>query len=169
MSRPDGVTGYESDEIGQKMCFGNAVLSKQDCLTRYVEQSYLQIIIWEESHQKKMRIILRKLLQVFRITTDTEQSKVFVSICISPWNDSSVFLQLVEFRKLHLHVLIKFALFKFSTIFSLPSPFFTLNSTVSPLLLTGPSNIINIIIASIITPRTILSITLIFFLLFFLI
>ena len=25
MSRPDGVTGCESDEIGQKMCFGNAV------------------------------------------------------------------------------------------------------------------------------------------------
>ena len=95
MSRPDGVTGCESDEISQKMCLGDAVLNKQDCLTRYVEQSYLQIIIWEESHQKKMRIILRKLLQVFRITTDTEQSKVFVSICISPWNDSSFFLQLV--------------------------------------------------------------------------
>ena len=42
-----------------------------------------------------MRIFLRKLLQVFRITTDTEQSKVFVSICISPRNDSSFFLQLV--------------------------------------------------------------------------
>ena len=25
MSRPDGVTGCESDEIGQKMCLGNAV------------------------------------------------------------------------------------------------------------------------------------------------
>ena len=70
-------------------------ISKQDCLTRYVKQSYLQIIIWEESHQKKMRIFLRKLLQVFRITTDTEQRKVFISICISPRNDSSFFFQLV--------------------------------------------------------------------------
>ena len=25
MSRPDGVTGCESDEIGQKMCLGDAV------------------------------------------------------------------------------------------------------------------------------------------------
>ena len=95
MSRPENVTGCESDEIGQKMCLGDAVLSKQDCLTRYVEQSYLRIIIWEESHQKKMRIFLRKLLQVFRITTDTEQRKAFVSICISPRNDSSFFFQLV--------------------------------------------------------------------------
>ena len=95
MSCPDSVTGCESDEISQKMCLGDAVLSKQDCLTRYVEQSYLRIIIWEESHQKKMRIILRKLLQVFRITTDTEQRKAFVSICISPRNDSSFFFQLV--------------------------------------------------------------------------
>ena len=95
MSRPENVTGCESDEISQKMCLGDAVLSKQDCRTRYVEQSYLQIIIWEELHQKKMRIFLCKLLQVFRITTDTEQSKVFVSICISPRNDSSFFFQLV--------------------------------------------------------------------------
>ena len=90
MSCPDSVTGCEPDEISQKICLGDAVLSKQDCLTRYVEQSYLQIIIWEESLQKKMRIFLRKLLQVFGITTDTEQSKVFVSICISPRNDSSM-------------------------------------------------------------------------------
>ena len=35
MSRPVNVTGCESDEISQKMCLGDAVLNKQDCLTRY--------------------------------------------------------------------------------------------------------------------------------------
>jgi hypothetical protein len=29
MSRPDGVTGCESDEIGQKMCLGDAEIGEQ--------------------------------------------------------------------------------------------------------------------------------------------
>ena len=78
MSRPDGVTGCESDEISQKMCLGDAVGGEQLArLTIEVVQRYLvwsrifncigvfmwKIITPSETNKKQVDIHQKKRLQ----------------------------------------------------------------------------------------------------------